>query len=133
MRMSKVMSVAVLSLVLMWALTGIGGQNPGEARCVPCTRGNPELSSYHGSYGWGGDALSYEQLIFWYLSVDYAEIEEPDEEELLSRRYWDCVWRCVVSICGPAVVACRWAGPAWWKCALAVCGTGIAVCLVICI
>lgn len=75
MRMSKAasLSVVVVSLGLMWALIGIGGENPGETRCVPCTRGNPELRSYHCSYSWGGDWVSYEQPMFWYLSADWAE------------------------------------------------------------
>jgi hypothetical protein len=46
--------------------------------------------------------------------------------------YWDCLWRCALTICGPACVACGFAGPAWWKCCVATCGTGVLVCAITC-
>lgn len=46
--------------------------------------------------------------------------------------YWDCMWRCALTVCGPGCVACGFAGPAWWKCCLAICGTGVLVCLIVC-
>lgn len=50
----------------------------------------------------------------------------------LQGAWWNCFWRCLLNGCGPGVVGCLWAGPAWWQCSLAVCGATAIVCSITC-